>query len=215
MGGEGHRARTREVGPGCGRRAPVHAPHCPERAPRPAQLHCAALGRYVDMPWTGIQPSGGRLGHTEFSTVSVTVGSGGGRAVAKGTGHGQWRHRSACDCPHLRSGRTRWGPPVKGAFGQERISPSRANLAGAGAYHQGFCPHHGRGRPPARPPPPPVKGEGGTDGTTRCTAARPPGRPATQSCYWLSGTNRKQAPNLNLSPLIFAGIPGLIPTSPA
>jgi hypothetical protein len=35
------------------------------------------------------------------------------------------------------------------------------------------------------------------------------------SCYWLSGINRKQAPNLYRSPFIFAVAPGLATTSPA
>lgn len=85
----------------CGGRNRRH--NCPGRAPRPAQLHIATSGRCLDIPWMSIQPhfpSGaalvrargqhasthrsrkserGRLKHTEFSTVSAMVGSGGGR----------------------------------------------------------------------------------------------------------------------------------------
>ena len=41
----------------------------------------ATLGRCLDVPWMGIQPSRGCFEHTEFSRVSLTVGSGGGRGL--------------------------------------------------------------------------------------------------------------------------------------
>ena len=60
----------------------------------------------------------GRLEHTEFSTVSVTVGSGGGLArVSQGTGPGCQRAHTCV-----------WGmtalAPSEGDFQQEQFSPS-------------------------------------------------------------------------------------------
>ena len=104
----------------------------------------------------------GRLEHTEFSTVSVTVDSGGGRAVAKGTGRAG--HRSACGCRTPAFEANPLWAPTEGGFRQEQISPSRANLAGAGAYRRGFYPPR-RGTGTHRPegtPHPKARGRQGT-----------------------------------------------------
>ena len=93
-----------------------HEPHCPGRAPRPAQLQCQR--RSVGATTFHGQASSheeGRLGHTEFSTVSAVVGSGGGPPVAlRGT------RPPPGESPTPAFGAQQPGPPVKGAFSRSK-----------------------------------------------------------------------------------------------
>jgi hypothetical protein len=115
----------------------------------------ATLGRYLDIPWMDIQPSRGCFEHTEFSRVSTTVGSDGGRGICPA--------QAGSPCVRSQCGRhdPLW-PAMKQAFG--RSDSHHQKDVGAGTYHWGLNPapprqnpsrktraHPGSGWPPSRP----------------------------------------------------------------